>query len=249
MKNKTLKAVARAFLLLLVIGSLTTSTANANTIYDAATAFSASNPSGAWTFGRYTPLNVATDFVAASIYSADVLGTTLDFWSQGDGSGGFVNPSVFHNDTASAVSLSTLTVDAGGLAFHPGADGLRAVIRFTAPSDGYYSVTAAFRGGDSTAGQTDVHVFGGAFDFSGAVTTTYAQAISTTFFGGPAFFTQGQTIDFSVGYGANNTYFNDTTLVSAQVTSVPDGGTTVSFLGLALIGLGALGWKVSAREL
>ncbi|MCF7731277.1 MAG: VPDSG-CTERM sorting domain-containing protein [Akkermansiaceae bacterium] len=227
-----------------------TGTASAIT-YDAASDFSATNPSGAWTYGSYSTANTPASFVAFNNYAANSGGTGLDFHNiSGDID---AVPAVFHNATSGTIfnAFTTLDVPAGGLALHPGNLGERAVIRFTVPTAGLYSISADFFGWDHGSvwepyTTTDVYVNDASnFNFSGLVNGYSLTVPFASYAGGPAWLAAGSTIDFSVGMSGSSgdlTYFNDSTGLSAQVTSsasnnLPDGGTTVALLGLSLSGL------------
>ena len=120
----------------------------------------------------------------------------------------------------------------GQLAFHPGPQDEYGVIRFTAPTAGTFLLSSSFTGLDF-AGPTssDVHVLlDGSVIFNGFVNGFGAGS-------GPSFASRltlaaGDTVDFAVGYGSNGTYFNDSTGLTATLSSVPE----PSSLVLAVVG-------------
>src|SRR3990170_1718580 len=110
--------------------------------YAAAGDFSAiSNPNGAWSYGwsasRGSPFNLATSPVAFA---------GLDWWDSNISSIGA--PGVWHNGTGNPITVFTLTVPPGKLAFHPGPSGQNGVVRWTAPASGTYQITGALTGID-----------------------------------------------------------------------------------------------------
>jgi hypothetical protein len=98
-----------------------------------------------------------------------------------------------------------------------------AVVRWTAPSTGTYSVKGAF-----TGLLYDVHVLeGGAREFdgnpAGYTTQTFSFDVNLT---------TGQTVDFVTGNGRVDL---DATI--STVSTVPDGGLAITMLGIATSGL------------
>ena len=193
------------------------SLASAAAAYDASADFAPNaNPNGAWSYGWSSGLGTA--FVPSTI-----AGVTdgLDYWAgsvpEPSSPGHF--PLVFHNGTDHTIVASgTVYAAAGQLALHPGPGGEYAVLRFTAPEAGLYSLRALFTGIDIGPTSTDVHVMvDGAPVFDGAV---------NGFGTGPSFDTvarlaAGRTIDFSVGFG-NGSFYNDSTALQATIALVPE---------------------------
>jgi hypothetical protein len=103
------------------------------------------------------------------------------------------------------------------LNLHPGAGGEQSTVRWTAPSSGTYQLKGRFEGID-TGGTTtnvrilhkDVQVWSGNVNSFGAQ-ATYDFALSVV---------AGDTIDFVVGYGSNNTYNSDSTGMAAAITPI-----------------------------
>ena len=211
------------FVVLVLMGAV--GQVQAVTIHDVAADFSStSNPNGVWSYGFSTTLG-----------SAFTLGSThgnaygIDYW---------VNdytvaaPSVTHNGTVSPITFSTATWQPGQLGFHPGANGVNCVIRFTTPTHSPFLLDATFSGLDF-AGKTttDVHILlNGVSIFDGIVNGFGAGS-------GPSFNTTlalnaADTVDFTVGFGQDGTHGYDTTGLAATLTPVPEPST------LILIGLG-----------
>jgi hypothetical protein len=60
---------------------------------------------------------------------------------------------------------------------------------------------------------------------------------------------KGDVIDFTVGYGNNGTFFNDTTSIAATITAVTPEPSTFTLLGLSALGLLGYGWRRKKRAL
>ena len=184
--------------------------AHGATTFDAAADFSpTANPNGVWSYGwsvnRGAPFNLATNKFTLG---------GLDGWDSGSN---LATPGVLHNGTAGPVTLfGTLTVPVGGLLMHPGPNGENALVRWTAPASGTYQISGAFIG----------------IDFAYPTTTDFAILHSSTqLFTGdissynvpvPFSFTEsvagGETIDFTVGFGVDGTYWGDSTALDVTIS-------------------------------
>ena len=206
--------------------------------FDAAVDFSpTSNPNGVWSYGWTQTLG--SSFVLDAIHQSD---SGLDLW---DGSVRTANPPLFypfveHNGTNQSITSGTITIAADQLGLHPGPSGEYSVVRFTTPTAGIFSLASAFSGLDFAGPtSTDVHVLlDGTSIFDGAV---------NGFGSGPSYATTrmlraGDTVDFVVGYGANHTYFNDSTGLAARISAVPEPAS------LILLTTGAVGMLGLARR-
>jgi len=201
---------------------------------DVAADFSSTdNPNGVWRYGWTqtlgSPLNLST---------SPRIRDGVDQWRGDLAEDG--NPAAYHNGTAGVILVGGgARFEPGQFGLHPGPDGEFAVVRFTAPAAGTASITAEFRGQDTTGTSSDAHVlFNGvslfdAFvegngDFS-AVPVDRTLALN-----------KGDTIDFAVGFGSNGTFFGDSTALAAliQLNPVPEPG-TLTLLTLGVIGLAA----------
>ncbi len=120
---------------------------------------------------------------------------------------------------------------------HPGPAGQYSILRITVASGGSYSVGGTFSNGDNAT--TDVHVlFNGVSAFDSAVSGSLTPTFAFT-----QYFAAGSTIDFAVGNGGNG-YNNDSTLLSALVSSVPEPATW----GLMIAGFGMVGFAARRRS-
>ena len=159
---------------LLIIGAAAVAlTASARTVYDAGKALrqncegSYQNPytdenGGVWSYhtaSAVAPFTGLTDFPTHSKMESD----TMDGWiCQSDGNP--AHPLLLVSATGEAVSSycsSGNQLDADEMMFHPSAYGY-AVLRFTVPQDGWYSVFSSFRdvdqGSPNASSGVDVHV-------------------------------------------------------------------------------------------
>ncbi len=182
--------------------------------FDAASEFSASvNPNGVWSYGWSTNLGSAFQ-----LYTTTDVENGFDRWTGNLSLDG--HPSVYHNGTGSTITVpSTLqTLQAGQLAEHPGSGGQYALVRWTAPTAGNFSITTSFFGVDQNGASVDVHVLRNSIAiFNGTVT---GFNVPTSFFTNIVV-GAGDTIDFAVGYGSNGTYFDDLTGLSAEIIPEP----------------------------
>lgn len=204
--------------LILATSALLAAMPSGGLAFDAGSEFSAFvNPNGVWSYGWSTNLG-----------SAFQLSTTTDVENGFDRWTGNLSldghPSVYHNGTGSTITVpSTLqTLQAGQLAAHPGSGGEYALVRWTAPTAGNFSITTSFFGVDQNGASVDVHVLRNSIAiFNGTVT---GFNVPTSFFTNIVVGT-GDTIDFAVGYGSNGTYFDDLTGLSATIipaTIIPE---------------------------
>jgi hypothetical protein len=206
--------------LVLTVGLAIVVSASSALGYDAATEFSInSNPNGVWSYGWSTNLGSAFQLYTDTTYTYSNNPTPgFDVWTFTSTN---LYPSLWHNRTTNTITepSSHVTLQAGQLAEHPGANGEYAIVRWTAPSAGGFSITSSFVGVDQDGVSTDVHVLrNNTAIFNG---TVFGYGVST------AFATNivlgiGDTIDFAVGYGSNHTYYNDLTGLSATIVPEPE---------------------------
>jgi hypothetical protein len=224
--------------LIFLIGAMNLSHAGVN--FDVATDFSVSNnPNGAWSYGYSTTL-------AGPIILNAENGTTtgVDYWRTNINSG---VPASSHNSTQNVVTLSTLQLQPGQFAFHPGPNNQYEKARLTVSTAGEYSVAGIFSGADTRGTTTDVHILlNGASIFDGSV-----NGFGPTT--GPSFsfvvsLGTNDALDFAVGFGSNGNFFFDTTALAAQVTAVPEPSTTHLLGAGALLGTLALRRRAKASE-
>jgi hypothetical protein len=210
--------------------------ARANTItYDAVTDFSASNPSGAWSYGTGT---VGSSFVPFTQYGAADAGITgLTGWSTGSGS----PPYAGLNTTGSTIVTGTVMLPTNVLDLHPG-PATDTIVRWTAPAAGTYSISGLFELLDIAP----TGIIGEIFDNG---TQLYSQLLT-----GPganqATETPGEAasfmlhVDLTAGdvlaFGVNNdgNFHDDSTGFTATISAVPEPVSAVVFAaGLAGLAL------------
>ena len=220
--------------------------------YNASLEFSAAhNPNGPWSYGwtetngsAFNLLPIPTVVVGTELGNPVTTQAALNVWTSN--CCGTIQPLVLHNPTAYTIGSQTATIppDSGdpwtaaygisGLALHPGPAGQNAVVRWTAPEGGYYSVHATFRGLDEIGTTTNVAVRHNALEvFAGEVTgyAGYYCAFPTprvTCLGGSPVqvyagivqVNKGDTLDFAVGYGTNG-YGYDSTGLDVSIRALP----------------------------
>lgn len=195
---------------------------------DAVRSFSLnSNPIGNWAFG-YTSKDDLSQFILFEkanhnnhFGSPEV---PADFWTRPNE----WHPLILKNTSNVVVVIQgAVVVSPSMFEMHPGPNGERSVVRWTAPADGHYRVEGQFRGiNGSGYTSTDAMVIenGSAIRFSTNVEGyNYEKPFDLTFK-----LHAGDTVDFSVGYGSDGKYEGDSTGFSAIVrtlsleTSLPD---------------------------
>lgn len=208
--------------------------------FDAAADFSVTNnPNGVWQYGWSSTLG--SDF---NLYTSAGIDAGLNFWRYPPitylGA-----PAVWHNGTGSLIENGTVSTQAGQMAFHPGPNGQYSIVRWTAPETGNYSLATAFAGADFVGPTTtDVHVLHNSTslfnDFVNGFGTPSAKSFASTLS-----VVAGDTIDFAVGFGNGNFYFDSTSLAATISTAtppenVPEPASTLSLLALGVFGAGSL---------
>lgn len=230
---------------LVVLGMLTltfgTSARKVQAItYDPVTGWSSTTntlASGVWTYGQ-APLASPTSFSLLPNY-VNPYYPGLDTWRVSAGVG---NPGIYHNTTA-----ATPFFPSNEIMLHPGPLGEFAILRFTAPSTGIYSIVGQFIARDNTTiTTTDVAVLnnGGGSLFTGNVMGTVGTGAQP--FNLLQSLTAGQNVDFRVGYGSNNNNAFDSTGLSLSISTSAPEPATLSLLALG--GIGVLGTRLRRRE-
>lgn len=193
-------------------------------IYDAAADFSLvsnPNPNGVWSEGGAATLGGL--FQAFDKPTANYNNLSLSAWEISN----LLGSPLFLKNVGATPLFGLLP---GRVALHPG--GLEyAILRFTAPEDGFAQITAQFFAGDS--GNTNAAIVlngNGAFPlFSVASTTSnpsYLDQIALS---------AGDTLDFAVGLGGDG-FTADTTPLNVAINFVPEPTTLALVLGsLAIV--------------
>lgn len=229
--NSTTKALAALFGLV-----CTHLVCHAQVTYDAASQFSpTNNPAAVWSYGYSGSIGnfikLPTNMVASSQLSGWAKSAFPD-WA----------PAVCKNMTGQKLSESGNVYQIGQLAFHPGntAADRYGIVRFTAPTNGLYTLTAQCSGCYGAGTSSDVHVWVNGASFFDAVVVGFGSEVSFT---SPFAITLrlGDTVDFVVGNGGNG-YFGDWTALAATVNLVRPG------VELTIYPAVELGWYAEAGK-
>jgi hypothetical protein len=180
------------------LGVLLTSVAFAAPVYNPVTQFSITtnpNPVTGWSLGTETVMGGA--FTAFSTPNANCTTPNYQTWTSGGTCNG--SPYIGNNATGGPYVNGTMTQQPIELNLNPGAS-LFAVVRWTAPSAGVWSIAGFFRAIDSQMGTfgSDVHILVNNVDVFDAGDFSYLllQNFSVT----PTLLAGG-TVDFVVGNG------------------------------------------------
>jgi hypothetical protein len=209
--GKTTKAVLGGVVLLLVF-TLVDHVAALTATYDAFVDFSfASNPTpnGLWQYG-FTPPGADGPL---TLYTHRDSPIGLSAWRDA------TDPNVIKNETGNDLVFNgeILFPATDFLHFHPGPNGERSVVRWTAPAAGAYQIAAVFRGLriDDGCGQTvDVHVLHNGTELYRADISSSRDVRS---FFGTRTIAVGDIVDFQVGQGPDS-YICDSTGLKATIT-------------------------------
>jgi hypothetical protein len=123
----------------------------------------------------------------------------------------------------------TVIIPQGTVNLHPGPRGENSVIQWTAPAAGTYTIQGWFTGNDFRyPTTTDVAIMHGTRPNENEVVTTAIFTGAIDSYNEPLYFSlskqplkAGETIDFAVGYGSNETYIGDSTGISATISLIP----------------------------
>jgi hypothetical protein len=182
-----------------------------NTAYDAVADFSSTNnPAGAWSYGYKAALASSLTLFTGS---GPAYGSGIVSWSPN--SGGACCPMVVRNTTGATQSYLSITQPADLLNLHPGASDEKTTVRWTAPAAGSYRIAGRFQGIDTGGTTTDVHILhNNAEVWANNINGYGAEAAFNLTLSVNA----GDVIDFEVGFGSNNAYYNDSTGLAAAIT-------------------------------
>jgi len=246
MTTTPLFPLSRAFASLVATAGLACAQAPS---WDASAEFSSTqNSNGVWSYGwslnRGAPLNPFNQSNIA--FCGPLTGWSNQFPQF---------PAIAKNESSATMCCTSIRVPPGAVVLHPGQAGENAVLRWTAPHDGYFWVEVDFGGADfSFPTNSDVAVlhnlsplFSSQLNaFSGPPTCTSTQMAPIVSFAQVVQCLAGDTIDCNAGFGQGQRYNGDSTFVSFKLTQVttaesfgtPCGGSVNMRLGTGLPFLG-----------
>jgi hypothetical protein len=193
-------------------------------VYDLGADWSSTqNPFGVWTLGEYYTYGPITVYPYFEVVSGGLY-DGLQSWRMSPGGA----PAVEHNPTTHVITDGHEWREPGETTFHPGPNNERSVVRFTAPATGTYHVTAVFdqnnTGPDPNTGDgttTDVEVLvNGTQVFAANIVVSQPPTRRT--YDATQVLSSGDTIDFSVGFGPNGSYFSDSTDIGVRIVFQTD---------------------------
>jgi hypothetical protein len=203
---------------------------SASAQWNAATDFNAAtftNPNSVWSYG-YDPAAIA----GYQLKLFNLFTTTGAFpiaWQ--DSTYVSLSTPTFAKNTSSSILFGA---QPGQIALHPGpaANGDAAILRFTAPQSGQYSIIAQFLAGD--AGETDALIVLNN-NIASPLSNLGITSLNPTYSVAALALSAGDTVDFVVG---NRGFYNgDTTPLSVLISAVPEpSNTALTVLGLAYLG-------------
>jgi hypothetical protein len=231
-----------ALFLALVVGAARPAVAQ----YDPSAQFSPTlNPNGVWTYGyENVPIMSPFNLLPVPTPVPSLPGPTIDSWQAGFGLLG-----VYDNGTAVAQTVVAGSDNAiyqpGMLAMHPGPNDQIAMVQFSAPSPGFYTISGTFEGIDTSMLGSEVYLlYNNVVKKSGVVPAFYGAQDTLSF--GPIFLNVGDTLAYAVGPGSLPPFQDTTALIDAQVSAassmIPEPSSFV-LLAIACVALAAWGWR------
>ena len=172
---------------------------------------------GSWSYGWERQLGGPFDLYRRP-FRVQYWGAEVTGWSQnGEGpqNGDHCCPFVAKNTSGHDVREPVVEIPANQLWFHPGPKGEFSIVRWQGNAMGRYAIEARFAALAQTT--TDVHVvkngaavMDGAIDGQGVWHDVLIRNLACS---------PDDTIDFAVGFGADNNYNSDITGLDARITS------------------------------
>ncbi len=172
------------------------------------------NPAGAWAYGYRAAGGGA---FSALTNNDNIYGLTSGMHTWYLPNSGWNLPAIFHNGTGTVQTYSTITQQTDELNLFPGPSGERTVVRWTAAAAMTVLVAGSFEGLDSQGATSDAAVTHNTTQvFSANVTGSGSGSRQT--FSLTRTVAAGDTLEFSVGYGANGTVSGDSTGLRVTIT-------------------------------
>lgn len=224
---------AFAITLGLVFGGVLVSGARASSVDIVANFSGSNNPNGDFSYGETSGLGGAFGLLSTQINSSGETG-----WTTGSGF-----PAIYHNSTNADFTSGSVFVPLAFVNMHPDNSGNDAVVQYTIPSTGSYTISGKFQGNDVDGTTTDVHILlnnsVASSLLSGEITGPMNLPTNQVSFDITQAFTAGDTIDFVVGFGIDGSYVFDTTGLQGTITensaTTPEPHTFVLALGAILL--------------
>ncbi len=203
-------------LLFMITSLLVLCTPVANSaVYDVADDFMLSNPNSGWEYGY--SVSLGSGFIPYA-HSSTSYGGVGGVHRQSPSSGA-IFPAIFKNTTANVLHpYGTVTIAPGQLGMHPGPLGEVAIARWTAPETTSIFFSGSFQGIGGVNTSTDVHIFHNSVSLFDGVIQGSSGASSLSLFSDSFSVNAGDVIDFALGYGGLN-YFYDSTALDVQITT------------------------------
>ncbi len=225
----------KRFVLPAILGLLATPAMAADYALDFSTS---ANPAGAWSYGSRPTLGGA--FSLSGTLNTDGTAAAVKYWSPQSG----VDtdwPRVGLNTGNSAVQIfGTVDLAAGQGLLHPGPTGHYADARLTTAAPMTGVLNTSFIGIDYTGGTTtDVHVYKNGIALFDSSINAFGELKNYT---STLTFAVGDTLDFLVGWGANENYLFDSTgfyTTISEITAAPEPASLALLVG-GLMTLGFL---------
>ena len=197
-------------------------------VYEPSAEFSSTqNPRGPWSYGYSLALggDLLSYNASAPVNVAGPLGVVgIEGYYQNNF---YKAPMLVHNPLSLDISNNSIppsTVEAGGIALHPGQNNEYAVLRFTTPQDGSYDIAGSFFGDNPTPTTTDVHVLVNGVSIFDGIVEGFGPSSAQDFFATRQL-TRGDLVEFAVGFGPNANFGADLTglnLTITQTTAIYD---------------------------
>ncbi len=207
-------------------------------LHDAADDFSllAGNANGVWTYGSLDSAGAFTAFTE----SFTVPGTSITSWRRNEAGTG--TPGFYFNAGTNLFFDGATELQIGELICAPGNNSL-CNLRFTAPADGTYQITASFEGlrvlsaSKPSGTTTDVLILKNGAALSPTLLVRGFRGPSEQSFMGTLALTQGAHLDFAVS-GASDGFASDATGMEVRIELQPI--PVPAAWGLMLAGIGLL---------
>jgi hypothetical protein len=237
---------AIAVLMGLVVGTARLASAQ----YDPSLAFSpTSNPNGVWSYGfESVPLGSTFNLLTLPAPVPALPGPVIDSW-QSAPLGNFLG--VFYNETPAVQTVTTSGTeisqfDPGMLAMNAGPNDEFAIVQFTAPTNGFYTIQGTFEGIDTLGTASSVFLLWNNAVITNGNVLGFGPGSDLPLSSFPILLNAGDTLAYAVGGGSLNSM---TALIDAQVSAaaVPE-PSPCALLGLALVTLAARSGLVRKRK-